>query len=54
MWSTRNKIDDDKLDRLSDELFRALEANDTEISTAAEFPVSVPSNALESNPTANP
>ncbi len=38
MWSTRNKIDDDKLDRLSDELFRALEANDTEISTAAESP----------------
>lgn len=38
MWSMKNKIDDDKLDRLSDELFRALEANDTEINTAAESP----------------
>lgn len=38
MWSMRKKIDDDKLDRLSDELFRALEASDNEINTAAESP----------------
>ncbi len=38
MWSIKKKIDDDKLDRLSDELFRALEASDNEINTAAESP----------------
>lgn len=38
MWGIKKQIDDDKLDRLSDELFRALEASDNEINTAAESP----------------
>lgn len=38
MWGMKKQIDDDKLDRLSDELFRALEASDNEINTAAESP----------------
>ena len=39
MWSKRkNHIEDEKLDRLSDELFHALEASDAEINTAAESP----------------
>lgn len=39
MWNNnKNHIDDEKLDRLSDELFRALEASDNEINTAAESP----------------
>jgi len=38
MWTIGKKIDDDKLDKLSDELFRALEASENEINTAAESP----------------
>lgn len=39
MWNNnKNHIDDEKLDRLSDELFRALEASENEINTAAESP----------------
>ena len=39
MWNKRkHHIDDEKLDRLSDELFRALEASESEINTAAESP----------------
>ncbi len=39
MWNKRNThIDDEKLDRLSDELFRALEASESEIDNAAESP----------------
>lgn len=39
MWNLKtNHIDDEKLDRLSDELLRSLEASETEISTAANSP----------------
>ncbi len=39
MWNKKNNhIDDEKLDRLSDEMFRALEARESEINTAAESP----------------
>ncbi|MFN0107963.1 MAG: hypothetical protein ACKVZH_03845 [Blastocatellia bacterium] len=38
MWNKKTKIEDEKLDRLSDQLFRALEASDVEINTAAESP----------------
>ncbi|MBS1787127.1 MAG: hypothetical protein JST85_05360 [Acidobacteria bacterium] len=38
MWNMRKNAEDDKFDRLSDELFRALEASETEINTAAESP----------------
>jgi len=36
MWNKKTNIEDEKLDRLSDELFRALEASESEINTAAE------------------
>lgn len=39
MWNrSKNRIDNDTLDRFSDELMRAFEANDTEINTAATSP----------------
>lgn len=39
MWNkNKHHIDDEKLERLSDELFRALEASESEINTAAESP----------------
>lgn len=39
MWNkNKHHIDDEKIDRLSDELFRALEASESEINTAAESP----------------
>lgn len=38
MWTKKINIEDEKLDRLSDELFRALEASELEINTAAESP----------------
>ena len=42
MWGIKKRIDkridDDKFDRLSGELFRALEASENEIDTAAESP----------------
>jgi hypothetical protein len=39
MWGIRkNHIDNEKLDRLSDELFRALEASEAEVNTAATSP----------------
>lgn len=38
MWNMKKNAEDDKFDRLSDELFRALEASETEINTAAESP----------------
>lgn len=38
MWNKKTNIEDEKLDRLSDELFRALEASESEINTAAESP----------------
>lgn len=38
MWNKKTNIEDEKLDRLSDELFSALEASESEINTAAESP----------------
>ncbi|MEK7831564.1 MAG: hypothetical protein AAB401_10795 [Acidobacteriota bacterium] len=38
MWNKKANIEDEKLDRLSDELFRALEASESEINTAADSP----------------
>lgn len=39
MWNrSKNHIDDEKLDRLSDELLRSLEASEAEINTAATSP----------------
>ncbi len=39
MWNrSKNHIDDEKLDRLGDELLRSLEASETEINTAASSP----------------
>jgi len=39
MWSrSKNHISDEKLDRLSDELLRSLEASEAEINTAATSP----------------
>ena len=39
MWNkNKHHIDDEKLDRLSDELFRALEASESEINIAADSP----------------
>ena len=38
MWNRRNHIDDEKLDRLGDELLRAFEASEAEVNTAATSP----------------
>lgn len=38
MWNAKDHIDDQKLDRLGDELLRAFEASESEISTAATSP----------------
>ncbi len=38
MWNRRRHIDDEKLDRLGDELLRAFEAGEAEINTAATSP----------------
>ena len=38
MWNRRPHIDDEKLDRLGDELLRAFEASEAEINTAATSP----------------